>query len=238
MSHVHVPDGVLPLGLWGSAWALAVVLLAIAGGAMRGARPQRIAFQGALGALALVAMALEIPLGPLEYHLTLLGPLGVLLGPAAAFQVLFVVSAMLAFAGHGGFTVIGINALVLGSGAALARPLYRAIARGAGTPRAMAAAAGAAQAIAGMLWLAVMSVALRARAWTASGEAGADRFTVVLAIALPVWVAGVVVESVVAFGLARFLVRVRPDLLPALDASSPAPPAGEGPGEPGPARAT
>ena len=108
MSHLHIPDGVLPPWLWASGVLLALLLLALsarAGGAPRGAE---IAFRGALGGIVLLAMAIEIPLGPIEYHLSLVGPAGVLLGPAGAFQVMFVVCAILAFARargiHGGGT--------------------------------------------------------------------------------------------------------------------------------------
>src|SRR2546422_1035342 len=130
MSHLHIPDGLLPLWLWAPGLAVALVLLVGSTRSLRHANPQNVAYQGALGALALAAMALEIPLGPIDYHLSLLGPIGVLVGPAAAFQVMFVVSAILALVGHGGLTVIGLNALVLGSGAALARPIYRRLKRG------------------------------------------------------------------------------------------------------------
>lgn len=214
MSHVHVPDGVLPPALWIAAWVAAFLLLMVAARATRGRHPQSVAYQGALGALVLAAMAIEIPVGPLEYHLALLGPIGVLLGPAAAFQVMFVSSAMLAFVGHGGFTVIGVNALVLGTGVALARPVFRVVARGRSGAAAMAVAAAVAQTVAGALWLAVMATALRARIWAPAGESGATRFTLVAGVALPLWVAAIVVESLVAYGIARFLERVRPDLLP------------------------
>jgi cobalt/nickel transport system permease protein len=215
VSHVHVPDGVLPPLLWATAWGIALLLLVLSARGLHGFHPQRTAYRGALGALALAAMAIEIPVGPLEYHLTLLGPIGVLLGPAAAFQVMFVVSAMLAFVGHGGFTVIGINALVLGAGVALAQPLFRASSRGRSAGFAMGVAAMGAQAVAGALWLVVMAIALRARGWaTGSGAPGADRFPWLAGLALPMWVAGIVVETIVAYGLARFLERVRPDLLP------------------------
>jgi len=33
-------------------------------------------------------------------------------------------------------------------------------------------------------------------------------------VAFPLYLAGIVIESVVAFGIARFIIRVRPDLLP------------------------
>jgi cobalt/nickel transport system permease protein len=208
MSHLHIPDGVLPVAFWLPGLALALLVLLVGARALRGRSPQQLAYQGALGALMLAVMAVELPLGPLEYHLSLLGPVGVLLGPAATFQVVFVVSAILAMVGHGGFTVIGLNALVLGAGGALARPVYLALARRWRGPAAITGATAVAQSASGALWLVVMVSALRVL-----GTA-ADRMKLAAGVAFPLWLLGVVVESLVAYGLARFIVRVRPDLLP------------------------
>jgi cobalt/nickel transport system permease protein len=212
MTHLHIPDGVLPLVVWAPALGAALALLIVSAWAThREARPQ-LAFQSAMGALMLAAMAIELPLGPLEYHLSLVGPVGVLLGPASAFQVVFVVSAMLALIGHGGLTVVGLNALVLGAGAALARPLARAFGARLDPAVSMAVATACAQALSGALWLAVMawSLKLGARGRVLDTQAGAG---VLAALAIPLWIAGVVVETLVALGLGRFLARVRPDLL-------------------------
>ncbi len=212
--HLHIPDGVLPPLLWAPALAVSLLLLVAAARAhARGSR-QLVAYQGALGALALAAMAIEIPLGPLEYHLTLVGPIGILLGPAAAFEVLFVVNAILALLGHGGFTVVGLNALVLGAGAALARPAYRVFARRASAGAAMALGTAVAQVASGALWLAVMGFALRGGGTGAPPAAGAARVGLVAGLAFPMWLVGIAAESVVAIGIGRFLARVRPDLLP------------------------
>jgi len=213
VSHLHIPDGVLPLWLWAPGLAVALIVLGLAARALRDAPRQRVAYQGALGALVLAAMAIELPLGPVDYHLSLVGPVGVLLGAAAGFEVVFVASTILAFVGHGGFTVIGLNALVLGAGAALSRPLYLALRPRLDPARAMALATACAQAVSGGLWLAVVAVALKLQpahgTWPVSG-----RVALLGGIALPLFALGVAVESGVAFGLARFLARVRPDLLP------------------------
>lgn len=210
MAHLHIPDGVLPVLLWAPALGVALVLLALSAwrtNAQGLAGNRQLAFQGALGALMLAAMAVEVPLGPMEYHLTLIGPIGVLLGPGAAFQVVFVTNLMLAFVGHGGFTVVGLNALVLGAGAALARPAYRLLARRASAPVALALATALAQGVAGLLWLAVVGGALRLTPIPPA------RLGFVAALAFPLWLLGVVVEGAVALGVGRFLMRVRPDLL-------------------------
>jgi len=209
MSHLHIPDGVLPPWLWAGGLLLALALLALSARASATQRPG-VAFRSALGGIVLLAMAIEIPLGPIEYHLSLVGPAGALLGAAGAFQVMFVVCAILAFAGHGGFTVVGLNALVLGSGAALARPLYRALTARFSPAVSLALATAVAQGASGLAWIALVGVALR----TETTAAGGGRLAVMSAFALPLWAIGIAIETAVAYGLARFLARVRPDLLP------------------------
>ena len=208
MSHLHIPDGVLPVLLWAPGLGLALLLLLLSVLAGRGASRQHVAYQGALGALMLAVMAVEVPLGPFEYHLVLLGPVGVLLGPSATFQVVFVANAILALLGHGGLTVVGLNALVLGAGGALARPVFRLLARRFSAPVSMAGATAVAQAISGALWIVVVGFGLRA------GAAGTARVGLFAGVAFPMWIVGILIESAVAFGIARFITRVRPDLLP------------------------
>jgi cobalt/nickel transport system permease protein len=211
VSHLHIPDGVLPVWLWAGGLALALLLLARASSIARGQSPQRIAYQGALGGLMLAAMS--IPLGPLDYHLTLAGPVGVLLGGAGAFQVAFVVSAILALMGHGGLTAVGLNALILGAAAAVARRAYRVAGTRLGAPWALALGTVSGQLVAGGLWLAVVGFGLGLIA-PRSDHASDLRLGVFAAISVPLWLAGIVAEGLVAFGLGRFLARVQPGLLP------------------------
>jgi cobalt/nickel transport system permease protein len=214
MSNLHIPDGVLPPWLWASGLALALVLL---WRSTRGVTPRQVAYQGALGGLMLASMA--IPLGALDYHLTLTGPMGVLLGAAGAFQVGFTVNAILALMGHGGLTVVGLNALVSGLGAAVAALVYRAVGARLRAEWAMASATAAGQAMAGLLWLAIVALGLRVALpgttvlehAPAAGSVGVARFAL---LALPLWLLGVVAESAVAWGLGRFLARVHPGLMP------------------------
>ena len=208
MSHLHIPDGVLPVLLWAPGLGLALLLLVLGARALRGASPQRLAYQSALGALVLAAMVVELPLGPLDYHLTLVGPVGVLLGGVSVFQVVFVANAILALVGHGGLTVVGLNALVLGAGGVLALPVYMMCVRRWGAPVALTVATAVTQIVSGALWLAVMAVAMHVQA------VGPHRVKLVAGVAFPLYLAGIVIESAVAFGIARFITRVRPDLLP------------------------
>lgn len=220
MSHLHIPDGVLPPPLWIGGFALALLLLVASSAAGRRGAPSRAGVQGALGALMLAVMSIPIPLFALEYCLTLAGPVGVLLGPAAAFQTVFVVSVILALLGQGGITVVGLNALVLGAGAAAARPLYRQFARRLAPPAALAGATALGQLASGALWFAVLGAAFGAdpsRPIPAGGHDGhvhGARLTLFAGITFVLWAVAVLVEAGIAFGVGRFLARVRPDLLP------------------------
>lgn len=209
MAHLHVPDGLLPVWLWAPALALVLLLLAVLG---RAIDPRRVAYQGALGAMMLAAMA--VPLGPLDYHLSLAGPVGVLLGPAAALQVMFIVSLILAFAGHGGLTVVGLNTLVLALSGITASVVYRPLARRLAPAPALALASAAGQAVAGALFFAVLTAALRSPVHPGSLPPRAPRLEIVTAVVVALWLVGLLVESVVAFGVGRFLARVHPALLP------------------------
>lgn len=219
MSHLHIPDGVLPPLVWIAGALLAALALAWSVAVTHAEGPREIAFRSALGGIMLAVMAIPVPITAFDYCMTLAGPVGVLLGAAGAYQASFVVTLILALMGQGGFSVIGLNALVLGAGAAIARPLYLALAPRLRPPAAMAVATALSQLFSSALWIAVLLLSVRvspaalrehevthALAWLRHG-AVAVTVGVLLAVA-------VTVESLLGFGLARFLERVRPDLLP------------------------
>ena len=114
MTHMHIPDGILPLWLWGGGFAVTAALLALCLFRLRGMDHRKgIPLLGALSAAMLVAMNLEI--FPLAYHLNLSVAAGILLGPSLGFIAAFIVNIMLALVGHGGITVMGLNTLLLGA---------------------------------------------------------------------------------------------------------------------------
>src|SRR5262245_53304045 len=101
MTHLHIPDGILPVWLWGGGQLLALTIVALASFHHRRDRPDRMTLLGGMSALMLTAMA--IPLGPFG-HLNLAGVVGILLGPGLAFVAALLVNGILALLGHGGLT--------------------------------------------------------------------------------------------------------------------------------------
>jgi cobalt/nickel transport system permease protein len=123
MTHLHIPDGILPVSLW--VLGLIVMALAVAFSLFRLRRMDKakeIPLLGAVTAAMLVAMSLEIL--PLAYHINLSVVAGILLGPALGFLAAFIANLILALMGHGGITVIGLNTLLLGSEAVLGHTLF------------------------------------------------------------------------------------------------------------------
>ena len=123
MTHIHIPDGILPVWLWVSGFLLMSVFLAISLFRLRTEdMRKKIPLLEAVAAVMLVGMSLEIL--PIAYHLNLSIVAGILLGPSLGFTAAFIVNLMLAFVGHGGITVVGLNTLLLGAEAFLGHTLF------------------------------------------------------------------------------------------------------------------
>jgi len=120
---MHIPDGILPIPLWALGFILLFIALGISLFRLRAMdRKKKIPLLGALSAVMLVAMSLEI--FPLAYHINLSVAAGILLGPELGFIAAFITNMILALMGHGGITVIGLNSLLLGSEAVVGHTLF------------------------------------------------------------------------------------------------------------------
>jgi cobalt/nickel transport system permease protein len=167
----------------------------------------------------LAVMAIPLPITAFEYCMTLAGPVGVLVAPAAAFQVSFMVTLVLALLGQGGFTVVGLNTLVLALGAVVARPVYRSWVGVLGPARAMGFATAVSQLASTVCWGLVLALSVRLAPATADGHemshtvVGLMRGAGALVV-VPMLLLAVAVEALLGAGLGGFLARVRPDLLP------------------------
>jgi cobalt/nickel transport system permease protein len=112
MSHIHLPDGVLPVWLWVSGYVVAIlvgtVLLRLV---KKEDLTRRLPLLGMMAAAMVLGASVEIV--PIAYHVNLTVISGILLGPSLIFLATFVVNVILALFGHGGVTVIGLNTLIL-----------------------------------------------------------------------------------------------------------------------------
>jgi cobalt/nickel transport system permease protein len=128
MSHLHIPDGVLPWWLIGLGWLVAAVMVGVALRlARRAPREEVVPRVGVVAALVVAAMSTEIV--PIAYHVNLTVLAGIVLGPAAGPLVALVVNIVLALFGHGGVTVIGLNTVITGTEMILGWSLFRGLRR-------------------------------------------------------------------------------------------------------------
>ena len=106
MTHMHIPDGILPVWLWLSGLFLMALALASAWSASGPwTRRRKSPCSGAVSAVMLVAMSLEIL--PIAYHINFSVVAGILLGPALGFVAAFITNLILALMGHGGLRSSG-----------------------------------------------------------------------------------------------------------------------------------
>jgi cobalt/nickel transport system permease protein len=123
MTHMHIPDGILPVWLWVAGLVIMSLMVGFSLFSLRAMdMKKKIPLLGAVSAAMLVVMSLEIL--PLAYHINLSVVAGILLGPTLGFQAAFITNLMLALMGHGGITVIGLNTLLLGLEAILGHALF------------------------------------------------------------------------------------------------------------------
>lgn len=112
MSHIHLPDGVLPVWLWGSGLIVTLLIgMILFRFSEKEELTKRLPLLGMMSAVMVLGASVEIV--PIAYHVNLTVMSGILLGPSLIFLATLTVNVILALFGHGGITVIGLNTLVL-----------------------------------------------------------------------------------------------------------------------------
>jgi cobalt/nickel transport system permease protein len=222
MTHMHVPDGILPVWLWVSGMVFTALLLTVALHRLRGMdRRRNVPLLGAMAAAMLVSMSIEIL--PLAYHLNLSVVAGILLGPSLGFIAAFIVNLMLALVGHGGITVVGLNTILLGSEAVLGHVLFYLFPLRMPVFWRAAAATIVALAAASFLLIAIVGVS-QVNVTLVSGEHDREATEVpshgvpeslktFAIVVLSLGSVGWLIEGAVTGAVIRFIAKVKPDLL-------------------------
>lgn len=233
MSHIHLPDGVLPVSWWLPAYIVAFVWLGLA---LRQAETERVRrklpFLAAMCALMLLMMC--IPLGPLPVHINLTVLTGIIVGPWLGFVAVFVVNIMLCFLGHGGLTAVGLNTLITGLEVLIGWWLYHRLLQSwhlnwraiTATALALVVTAGMAVSVVG-LNTGIYALGAPARNHqhdhaieqaTAIADEATDGYADILglsgisAVGL-ILILGLGVETLATWGIIGYLQKVNPDLL-------------------------
>lgn len=218
MSHIHIPDGVardiwwlLVLGYVATFLLLFFILRKID----REETGKRIPLVGIMSAIMLITMS--VPLGFIPFHLNLASLCGIMVGPGLGFIAVFVVNLVLAFMGHGGITVVGLNTLIIGVEVFLGNKLYNIFMRRQKANISSALATFIALIVSTAITFGVVFLI------TGSGEAilnghhgdGSTSFLGYsgwIAISIILFI-GIVLESVISAMIVSFLSKVKPELV-------------------------
>ena len=222
MTHMHIPDGILPFWLWMGGYAVLAAVLALCLFRLRGMdRRKKIPLLGALSAVMLVAMSFE-PLPP--YHLNLSAVAGILLGPSLGFLAACIVNLMLALMGHGGITVMGLNTILLGAEAVLGHTLFFLLPARMPVFWRATAATVLALCVASLFLIVIVGVSHievslveehheHGPASVASLTSGKGSLLTFAVTVLIVGFFGWLIEGAITGAIIRFIAQVKPDLL-------------------------
>lgn len=127
---MHIPDGLLPLGMTLAGWACAAGLAAFSLNRINAQPDPRAGLPRAamMTAAFFAASLVHIPVPPASVHLMLAGLMGAMLGWYAVPAILIGLVFQAVMFGHGGLTTLGLNGVILGLPALAAFGLTRAFA--------------------------------------------------------------------------------------------------------------
>jgi cobalt/nickel transport system permease protein len=218
MTHMHIPDFVLPVWLWVSGFVVMAAALGLSLLRLRSMdKKKKIPLLGAISAAMIVVMSLEII--PLAYHINLSVVAGILLGPALGFVAAFIVNLMLALLGHGGVSVIGLNTILLGLEAVLGHTFFSLLRRVLPVFWRAAAATVLTFVSTTMLLIGIVAASNvdpmsflhdEHRSAVQEGPVLISKFAVLV---LSFGVAGWIIEAAITGAVVKFISQVKPDLL-------------------------
>ncbi|MCU0852926.1 MAG: energy-coupling factor ABC transporter permease [Thermoplasmata archaeon] len=210
MAHVHLEDGAFSLE-WVIIWGLiAAALVAFALYRLGGKLPTRkMAIAAMCVAVGIVIFQVEIPVfGGLHINLTPL--MGILVGPGLGTLVVLIINIFSAAIGHGGWGMIGPNAIVNVTEVLLGYYLYRLCRTRlkAGRFTSGFSAATVALTVSALLVVVIVSIS----GLQDSTQTTEETFANMLLLAAANIVTGVI-EGFVTGYIVSFVGKIRPDLL-------------------------
>lgn len=217
MTHMHIPDGILPVWLWVLGFVLMSLFLGVTLYRLRTMDMKKmIPLLGALSAAMLVGMSIPILPG---YHINLSVVTGILIGPSLGFVAAFIANTILAFMGHGGITVVGLNTLLLGSEAVLGHTLFYLFKKRLPVFWRAALATLMTLFITTTILIGIVAMAhidpemLHHGEDHGQGPPGQGSVSLFALLVLSIGAVGWIIEAAITGAVVRFISQVKPDLL-------------------------
>jgi len=210
---MHISDGILPVSITVAGFAIAAAATALT---IRNVDPEEIPKISVITSAFFVASLVHFPVGPSSVHLILNGLAGIVLGKRAFAAILLGIVLQAYLFGHGGLSVIGVNTVMMGTGALCAYAIWLTRRR-VKLPEHLSF--GGRQfripsrdvlfgAIAGAVGIFVSGIIL-SLALISTGEAFFTNAKLILGIHIPL----MLIEGAVSGACVGFLMRVKPSVL-------------------------
>jgi cobalt/nickel transport system permease protein len=226
MSHIHLPDGIIPVFWWIIGYLLTAAMLGLAISRTKSTEARRkVPLLGIITAVMLIGQS--IPLGIIPFHLGLAVLAGIILGPWLGFMAAFISNMFLALIGHGGITVVGLNTVVVGSEVIIGYLLYNMFRKATNKPVLPVVLATTLTLIITIAFMiGVVAISQVNPALVLRGEdAGAIKDNVVVdspvslsmrrfvTIIVPIAAVGIAIEAFATGLIVKFIMGVRPEIV-------------------------
>ena len=197
---MHISEGVLsaPVLITGAVLSAAGVAIGL-----KKMSYDKIPQVAVLSSAFFVASLIHVPIGPSAAHLVLNGLLGILLGWMAFPSILVALSLQALLFQFGGFTVLGVNTMIMGVPALVAYILFTPLVKQKSIPVISAGAF-----LAGMTGIAFGAIII-ALTLIKTGESFMSVAKVIIIAHIPV----MIIEGIVTAFCVLFLKKVKPEIL-------------------------
>jgi len=200
---VHISDGVLSPVFLGLGFVIALVLILPA---MFRVDEDEIPRIGLLTAAFFVASLIHVKLGVTSVHMLLNGLVGVILGRRAPLAIIVALGLQALLLGHGGFTSLGVNAVVMSIPALMARLVFVLL---VGRPPVLPHRTMIAGFVSGGLAV-LVTVSLYALVLLV---AGIEDFRIIATVGFVAYLPLAGIEAVIVGVATSYLARVKPEML-------------------------
>lgn len=197
---MHISEGVLSAPVLVAGAVLSAAGVAIG---LKKMRYERIPQVAVLSSAFFVASLIHVPVGPSAAHLVLNGLLGILLGWMAFPSILVALALQALLFQFGGFTVLGVNTMIMASPAVVVYLLFSRFVKGNNL-----VVVGGAGFLAGAAGIAIGAI-LIAVALISTGDSFLAVAEVIAVAHIPI----VIIEGIVTAFCVLFLKRVKPEIL-------------------------
>lgn len=198
---MHIADGVLPAYLWisGNVFSGTLALWTLS----KKTNAEDIPYISLVTAAVFVASLLHVPIGPVSAHFILNGLAGITLGILSFPAIVVALTLQAVLFQFGGFTTIGINAVVMGVPALAAWGIFRA-----GQKTHIKHKLGIFAALAGGIAIALGTL-LFSLCLLMAGKGFQNVVPLAVISHLPI----MVIEAVVCYFFAEYVGKIKPELL-------------------------